>query len=82
MKRYGFIEDQNLLNDPNGYELHPEQFAGHASEIAKQGVDLVVFLNHRQYVTACHTMKQSACHLPAKNLLAGAALTGLWLTRL
>jgi putative ABC transport system substrate-binding protein len=42
MRRYGFIEGQNLLGDPNGYELRPEQFAGHASEIVKQGVDLIV----------------------------------------
>jgi putative ABC transport system substrate-binding protein len=27
---------------PNGYELRPEQFADHASEIVKQGVDLIV----------------------------------------
>jgi putative tryptophan/tyrosine transport system substrate-binding protein len=42
MRRYGFIEGQNLLDDPNGYELRTEQFAGHASEIVKQGVDLIV----------------------------------------
>jgi putative tryptophan/tyrosine transport system substrate-binding protein len=42
MRRYGFVEGQNLLDDPNGYELRTEQFAGHASEIVKQGVDLIV----------------------------------------
>ena len=42
MRQYGFIEGQNLLADPNGYELRTEQFAGHASEIVKQGVDLIV----------------------------------------
>ena len=42
MRQYGFIEGQNLLADPNGYELRPEQFGGHASEIVKQGVDLIV----------------------------------------
>ena len=41
MRRYGFVEGQNLLDDPNGYELRTEQFAGHASEIVKQGVDLI-----------------------------------------
>ncbi len=30
------------MGDPNGYELRPEQFAGHASDIVKQGVDLIV----------------------------------------
>jgi putative tryptophan/tyrosine transport system substrate-binding protein len=42
MRQYGFVEGQNLLDDPNGYELRTEQFAGHASEIVKQGVDLIV----------------------------------------
>ena len=42
MRRYGFVEGQNLLDDPNGYELRTEQFAGHASEIVDQGVDLIV----------------------------------------
>jgi len=41
MRQYGFVEGQNLLDDPNGYELRIEQFAGHASEIVKQGVDLI-----------------------------------------
>ena len=42
MRQYGFIDGQNLLDDPNGYELRPGQFAGHASEIVKQRVDLIV----------------------------------------
>ena len=42
MRQYGFVEGQNLLDDPNGYELRTEQFASHASEIVKQGVDLIV----------------------------------------
>jgi putative ABC transport system substrate-binding protein len=42
MGQYGFVEGQNLSDDPNGYELRIEQFAGHASEIVKQGVDLIV----------------------------------------
>ena len=41
MRQYGFVEGQNLLDDPNGYELRIEQFASHASEIVKQGVDLI-----------------------------------------
>jgi putative ABC transport system substrate-binding protein len=43
LRQYGFVEGQNLLADPNGNELRTEQFAGHASEIVKQGVDLIVF---------------------------------------
>jgi putative tryptophan/tyrosine transport system substrate-binding protein len=42
MRQYGFIEGQNLLDDPNGYKLRSEQLAGHASEIVKQRVDLIV----------------------------------------
>jgi ABC transporter substrate binding protein len=42
MRQYGFVEGQNLLDDPNGYELRTEQFAGHASEIVKQRVDLIL----------------------------------------
>jgi ABC-type uncharacterized transport system substrate-binding protein len=42
IRQYGFVEGQNLLDDPNGYELRTEQFAGHASEIVKQGVDLIL----------------------------------------
>jgi hypothetical protein len=41
MRRYGFIGGQNLLDDPNSYELRTEQFADHALEIVKQGVDLI-----------------------------------------
>jgi putative ABC transport system substrate-binding protein len=41
MRQYGFVEGQNLLDDPNDYGLRLEQFAGHTSEIVKQGVDLI-----------------------------------------
>jgi putative tryptophan/tyrosine transport system substrate-binding protein len=40
--RYGFVEGQNLLADPNGYGLRPEQLVSHASEIVKQKVDVIV----------------------------------------
>ena len=42
IRQYGFIEGQNLLDDPNGYGLRSEQFAGHAFEIVKERVDLIV----------------------------------------
>ena len=42
IRQYGFVEGQNLLDDRSGYELRTEQFAGHASEIVKQGVDLIL----------------------------------------
>jgi putative tryptophan/tyrosine transport system substrate-binding protein len=40
--RYGFVEGQNLLPDPNGYGLRPEQLASHASEIVDLRVDVIV----------------------------------------
>ena len=42
LRRYGFIEGQNLLADPNGYGLRAEQLADHASEIVRSGVDVIV----------------------------------------
>jgi len=42
LKRYGFIEGQNLIADPNGYGLRMEQFADHAAEIVKSRVDVIV----------------------------------------
>lgn len=42
VRRYGFVEGQNLLPDPNGYGLRPEQLATHASEIINQRVDVIV----------------------------------------
>ena len=42
LRRYGFVEGQNLLPDPNGYGLRPEQLATHASEIVNQRVDVIV----------------------------------------
>jgi hypothetical protein len=41
-RRYGFVEGQNLLPDPSGYGLRPEQLASHASELANQKVDVIV----------------------------------------
>jgi putative ABC transport system substrate-binding protein len=42
LRRYGCLEGQNLLPDPNGYGLRPEQLATHASEIVNQKVDVIV----------------------------------------
>jgi putative ABC transport system substrate-binding protein len=42
LRRYGFVEGQNLLPDPSGYGLRPEQLASHASEIVNQKVDVIV----------------------------------------
>jgi putative tryptophan/tyrosine transport system substrate-binding protein len=37
----GFVEGQNLLPDPKGYELRAEQLEEHALEIVKVGVDII-----------------------------------------
>jgi len=42
LRRFGFIEGQNLVADPHGYGLRAEQLADHASEVAKVGVDVIV----------------------------------------
>jgi putative tryptophan/tyrosine transport system substrate-binding protein len=60
MRRYGFIDGQNLLDDPDGHELRPEQFAGHASEIVKQGVDLIVCAGD----AAVHAAQQATKIIP------------------
>ena len=41
LKTRGFVEGQNLLPDPKGYELRAEQLEEHASEIIKAGVDII-----------------------------------------
>jgi putative ABC transport system substrate-binding protein len=42
LRRYGFVEGQNLLTDPSSYGLRPEQLAGHASKFANEKVDVIV----------------------------------------
>jgi putative tryptophan/tyrosine transport system substrate-binding protein len=37
-----FIEGQNLVGDPNGYGLLVDQLAGHASELVKANVDVII----------------------------------------
>jgi putative ABC transport system substrate-binding protein len=41
LKTRGFVEGQNLLADPKGYELRVEQLEEHASEVVKAKVDLI-----------------------------------------
>ena len=41
LKARGFVEGQNLLIDPKGYELRVEQLEEHASEVVKAKVDLI-----------------------------------------
>ncbi len=64
MRQHGFVEGQNLLDDPNGYELRIEQFAGHASEIVKQRVDLILCAGD----DAIHAAQQATKIIP---ILAG-----------
>jgi putative ABC transport system substrate-binding protein len=42
LRQYGFVEGQNLLADPSGYELRVERLADHASEIVKNRVDVIL----------------------------------------
>jgi putative tryptophan/tyrosine transport system substrate-binding protein len=36
LQRFGFIEGQNLVADPDGYGLRAEQLADHASEVVSK----------------------------------------------
>ena len=42
LRRQGFIEGRNLLDDPNGYGMHVERLAEHASEVVKANVDVII----------------------------------------
>jgi ABC-type uncharacterized transport system substrate-binding protein len=42
LRRLGFVEGQNLSVDGRGYGLRAEQFAQHASELAKAQVDVIL----------------------------------------
>ena len=42
LRRFGFIEGQNLTIDWNGYGLQVEQFGGHAAELVKTQVDVIL----------------------------------------
>ena len=41
LRRLGFIEGQNLTIDPRDFGLRPEQFAPHAADLVKAGVDVI-----------------------------------------
>jgi putative ABC transport system substrate-binding protein len=42
LRRFGFVEGQNLIVDGRGFASRPEQFAERAVEIVKSGVNVVV----------------------------------------
>src|SRR5437764_7117474 len=42
LRRFGFVEGQNLIVDGRGFASRPEQFAERAREIVKSGVNVVV----------------------------------------
>jgi putative ABC transport system substrate-binding protein len=42
VQRQRFIEGQNLVGDPNGYGLRIDQLAGHAAELVKANVDVII----------------------------------------
>src|ERR1700732_47944 len=41
LRRNGFVEGQNLVNDAHGYGMRDEQFAEHAAELVKAQVDVI-----------------------------------------
>src|SRR5262247_1016582 len=42
LRRLGFIEGQNLVIDAAGFSLLPERMEGHAADLVKAGVDVIV----------------------------------------
>ena len=42
LRRFGFVEGQNLIVDGRGFASRPEQFAERAVQIVKSGVNVVV----------------------------------------
>jgi putative tryptophan/tyrosine transport system substrate-binding protein len=60
LQRFGFIEGQNLVADPDGYGLRAEQLADHASEVVKGGVDVIVCSGD----AAIHAAQQATKTIP------------------
>jgi putative tryptophan/tyrosine transport system substrate-binding protein len=42
LRRNGFVDGQNLVNDTRGYGLHDEQLGEHAAELVKAQVDVIL----------------------------------------
>src|SRR3984893_14299709 len=42
VRRNGFVQGQNLVNDEHGYGMRDDQFAEHAAELVKAQVDVIV----------------------------------------
>src|SRR5262249_31185522 len=42
LRRLGFIEGQNLVVDAAGYGMSAERFAGHAADVVKARVDVIL----------------------------------------
>ena len=42
LRRLGFIEGQNLVIDAAGFSLLPERMEGHAADLVKAGVDVIL----------------------------------------
>jgi putative tryptophan/tyrosine transport system substrate-binding protein len=42
LRRHGFVEGQNLLDDPDGYGLRVDQMAEHAAKIVRNNADVIV----------------------------------------
>ena len=60
LRRHGFVEGQNLLDDPDGYGLRADQFAEHAAKIVKNHVDVIVCTGN----AAIHAAQQATTTIP------------------
>src|SRR5262245_57992878 len=49
LRRLGFIEGQNLVIDAAGFSLLPERMEGHAADLVKAGVDVIVVAEMQRF---------------------------------
>jgi putative ABC transport system substrate-binding protein len=81
LRRFGFIEGQNLTVDPRGFGLRSEQFPEVAAELVKARVDVIVAIGDvairaAQQATATIPILAAADDMVASGLVASMAHPG------
>jgi putative ABC transport system substrate-binding protein len=81
LRRNGFVEGQNLVNDAHGYGMRDEQFAEHAAELVKAQVDIItaagdVAVRAAQQATKTIPILASASDLVRAGFVASLAKPG------
>jgi putative ABC transport system substrate-binding protein len=81
LRRNGFVEGQNLVNDAHGYGIRVEQFAEHAAELVKARVDVIIAagdpaVRAAQQATKTIPILANATDLVSAGLVASLAKPG------